>query len=276
MAGGILNRRRYKALYALGTNLLPGTADALAKWVSSGGVLFYEGSPFQDHLNRPLRTLEGVFGAKSGDVSYEPGYTHVYEIVRHPALDSVVPETAVAAGMPKAGYDSVYLRVPLRPTTARVLSRFRKDGAPALTVNRYGSGTAILSGSLLGCAYMRQSLPESAWPAYQKLYAVYFPHESSVRGLINLPLKTARIQPDAWTSEPIVETNTLTLKDGLLVLLSDYTKTQKTVDLFIRVNGRVKSVRTLKEEVSKWTVDAGVLHLTVPIDLTQAVRVYLD
>jgi len=113
------------------------TAKALADYVAKGGVLISEACPaqFTEHgfssAIVPGQGLDEVFGTSTSYVDIGERASFIYKQIR----------------VPVALYQQK-----LRPKEAEILGFFT-DGAPAITLNRYGNGRAVLIGSYPGLAY---------------------------------------------------------------------------------------------------------------------------
>ena len=141
------------------------TAEGLRQWVADGGGLIGEaffadfdlGSGLHSVIT-PGHGLSEVFGAVE-----EIGMPYHAAIHVPPQAQDVAPESlgpkmrttkdlpGLATGHAAHGY---LTRTPLAPSTAQALAAF-DDGAPAIAVNAFGAGKAVLCGTLLTAAASR-------------------------------------------------------------------------------------------------------------------------
>jgi len=126
-------------------------ANNITEYVKSGGTIISDALPalYSDETwgssKVPGLGLDEVFGCGSG------GWDHLSDQVK------LTSDAAESIEMPKtATFASELIRATLSPTTGKVVGTFR-DGTPALIVNKFGDGQAILAGTSLGYAYWKTS-----------------------------------------------------------------------------------------------------------------------
>ena len=161
----------YAAIYLSYPIMLPGAvAEALKAYVKAGGTLISEARPAwndergfaNDRI--PGAGLDEVFGAREREL--RPGETVAFTAERD--LDGAL---APLAGRTFSGVAfAEYLEV-THPDT-RILARFAGagDGAPAMTLSRYGAGRAILIGTFPSAAFEQD--PEKMRPAGELLQRI--------------------------------------------------------------------------------------------------------
>lgn len=176
---------KYKVIYLNGSHLPRRSAEALAKWVQNGGILWTSGfGCARDEANEPLTALEPVLGlegrstpemwykitrygagavqsfddgdavVKAGEDADAPlpkrgkGEAHLPFVSAVPAGAKIVGGGAYAASfMPAVG------REILKPASGtKVLAKYA-DGSAAMTVHSYGKGKAYVVGFYPGLEY---------------------------------------------------------------------------------------------------------------------------
>lgn len=135
----------------------------LRDWVFGGGLLISEA--FHANANGdtglyettvPGLDMDEVFGVREGNVISFTIFEGAYS---NNTLTAQIPPIQITLEGCEKIEDKVqgYLfREELVSIGAKVLGRF-ENGAPAMTVNNYGMGKAVMIGTLLGCAYQKQS-----------------------------------------------------------------------------------------------------------------------
>jgi hypothetical protein len=199
----------YKALYLTGENLVERNAQAIRQWVEAGGSLWaHAGAGARDHVDAKLSTLDDVFGCTQRFVRREAENYHVNAIPGRKPVDTIEfsdNELFSARSVPAIGWKAV-----LKPTTGQVIGRYA-DGSPAAVMNTFGKGTAVLVGSLPGCAYRH--------PAGTKPPIVgYRANEREV--IVAQALKA--VQRPVEVSEPLVETHLIEAPQGIAVTLNNF------------------------------------------------------
>lgn len=150
----------YKLIYLPFPYYLDGRfAEALKKWVNNGGCLiseaFFGGYSADDGLHStktPGFGFTEVFGVTEGRVMTASQFRNAYSEKWSADSDSAsVPFTCGDKEL--SGY---YFSEGLIPDTAEPVAYFA-DGVPAVTVNRYGKGIAVMAGTLVGAAKRQEN-----------------------------------------------------------------------------------------------------------------------
>ena len=153
---------RYKAIYLNGSHLPRKSAEALARYVHSGGILWTSGwGCARDEANEPLSVLEPVLGLET---RAEPELWYKVQRYGAVAVQSFADPRAALAPVPEgariigehpyaASFLPVVGREVLKPAAdTQTLARFA-DGAAAMTVHQYGKGRAYVVGFYPGLEY---------------------------------------------------------------------------------------------------------------------------
>lgn len=199
----------YKVLYVNGVQIRRDAAQKIADWTQSGGVLFgSSGAGTHDEFNRPLSTLETVFGAKSSDLKLENDASRPKHQFRTlPILDelSSVPNS----GAPQVSFNQLSYRETLTPdANAKVLLR-NKEGAVAGVLHAFGKGQAIRLAASPGLTYVNDAIRDKSYNAESYLPKNYNP---ALRDFIAWPATLAKATRVAEASTPITE---ITRYDGV-------------------------------------------------------------
>lgn len=153
---------RYRIIYLNGSHLPRKSAEALARWVQQGGVLWTSGfGCARDEANQPLQALEPVLGLEGRT---EPELWYKIERYKATAVQSFTDPRAKLGQVPAAArvqgtgpyaasFPLVVGREILKPgQDTRVLARYA-DGSAAMTVHDYGKGRAYVVGFYPGLEY---------------------------------------------------------------------------------------------------------------------------
>lgn len=256
---------KYRVLYVVGPNITAAAAKAIAKWVQGGGTLVGTAAAgSRDEFDRPLTTLEPVFGARQGEAHFAtvPGYT--YQLDQLPLLDNVITRTDHHA---TAG-----TRVTLTPVDekTKILGRFASDDLPAIIQRSVGKGTAQLFASLPGLTYLREGVAEKRRNDgfYADCYSPsVFP--KTLSDAISAPALTAGVRRPVEVAVPGVEVGLREGTNGAVVVLVNYPRQdQKDLKLTVRdiQPDRIRSVTatTLGHAINFNKLNATDIEIVLP------------
>jgi len=170
----------YRVYFLVGDHLSRSAAEALRKWVDSGGVLIScAGGGLWDEFNEPLDTLKDVFGikgarqyAKEQGREYIPGEAYQVnvddnklekmeqalrvklELIHAHPVDEITLDGFGGGKLPVLGY-----RQGLAVEGGKTIGTFRRGNA-AIVANRYGKGRGVIMGFLPGISYLYKAFPK--------------------------------------------------------------------------------------------------------------------
>jgi beta-galactosidase GanA len=203
----------------------------VGEFVQSGGTVFAEArcALTDDHgwLHYPLpgAGLSKVFGASERSVTSTPSV----EL----KMSSASPHLAQSLGkvMVGAGFKEV-----LEPEGSEILGEFDVK-EPAITLNRYGMGHAVLAGSYLGLAYVRYGNP---------IFRMFVRDLLSISGVEErLRVETVPGEVGYWIEAKALETS-----DSAMIFLINHSDQLVNVDLaFKSAKGFKKAVDVLNKEL---------------------------
>jgi hypothetical protein len=198
----------YKVLYLNGVQIRRDAAQKIADWTAGGGVLFgSSGAGTRDEFNRPLSTLETVFGAKSSELKLENDASRPKHQFRElPILDelSSVPNS----GAPQVSFNLLSYRETLTPAANAKVILQNKTGAAAGVLHSFGKGQAIRLAASPGLTYVNDAIHDKAYDAETYLPKNY---NKELRDFIAWPATLAKATRVAHASTPITE---ITRYDG--------------------------------------------------------------
>lgn len=204
----------YRVLYTADPSISAKAAEAIARWVRAGGLLYATcAAGTLDEFGEPSAALAEVFGIEPAvSVSVQPGRYGVRCGVNGiPYADEVVVEDP-GGRLPSGRFGAIGAKVSFRPRGARTIARF-SDGAPAAAIHEFGKGEAIAIGACPGIAYVKEArfvprdLAEKWSPEIRALIA------GSARSLS---------RPVAL-SEPVVEAGVYDSPRGTALVLANFT-----------------------------------------------------
>jgi hypothetical protein len=162
-------------------------------------------------------------------------------------------------------------------SAAKVMSW--KDGTPAVTDHKLGSGRVLATGTLIGTSYMKSAIKQIPW-ARGGRHVVYNPtgHEIAFHGMIGrgIPAEQPAICRDKVSGlYNLAESIVLDHKDGTLVTLVNWANAPlKDVEVAVRMKDAPKTVRTVSGQRNlEFTAKDGVV--TFRLDLAEADYVLL-
>jgi hypothetical protein len=196
IAEDLLQKRRYKAVCAVGCPVLPPkVADKIREFVKDGGMLI------QDYEGEGVGEYHSIYPQLAEPSSAD----HIiYTVETDLPLLSELNGRIIPVGNKSEKLKS--------SANSTVIAKF-EDGDPAVIQNNEGKGKVIKVGSLLGWDY-------SNYPGHYD-FAVMFPllirRNETVRKLVAKILNTAGVQPPAESSNANVEVGTWRGKDKLML-----------------------------------------------------------
>lgn len=224
--------RNYSLLYVTDPNVREATQRKIAAWVQNGGSLWAcVGGANWDEYNRPCTTLDAVFGVAKREMTTQekwlPWSSSPYG--PHPVkyayeqLDTLKASSELLAGALEVPVWGVKLKC--TPTTAQVLGRYQ-DGAPALLLNGYGRGQAMLVGALVGEAYVHQHYPDAMKPFPEMIDSVgkigwSFDGGAPARRMAVALAASAKVTCPVALSIPGIFTSVMDSPQGTLLFLNN-------------------------------------------------------
>lgn len=253
--------KNYRLLFVTDPQTTTAVQKKIAEWVKNGGRLWAgAGALNWDEFNQPCPVLNDVLGVARR------------VLIDHQVKDDT-PTTTITAEGPQFGGKVILPvwgeTVDLQPTTAKVLGRYA-DGKPAVTLNSYGKGEAMLVGALVGNSYTRLHFAKNILDPEWK-----FELGSEAAKLLGGLLAGSGVVKPVVLSIPGIYTAVWDTPRGTLVFLNNATyaalwnvKERRPAPLVtarIRVPGPVTSVRSKQGEVKfSRTGNEVTLQLSLP------------
>ena len=265
----------YKVLYLNGPQIRPDAAEAIARWVrDDGGVLFGSaGAGSRDEHDRPLATLDEIFGAESTGLKLEQDAGRpMYELRGVPVLDvlSSAPD-GVDGGPPAVSFNQLCFRETLTPAAggqAKVILKNAK-GEPSGVMNRVGKGAAVRVAAVPGITYLNDAVRDKDYNAETYLPQKY---RAELRDFLTWPARLAGASPVIASSDaPLLEAARYDAPGRAVVFLIDHTATPRQLTLTLPQAAQFTGAYTARgRPVTIAKGDGGSLRVTLPLDVTDA------
>jgi beta-galactosidase GanA len=233
---GVLNKRRYKVLCAIGCPTLPqSVATEIRRFVEKGGVLI------QDYGGDPIGEYSQVYP----ELVRKPMEKHdVYRIESsHPMLKDLNMKL-VPVGV------ETLCEALNQEKVDETIATF-EDGSLAAAISRRGSGVVVKAATMLGWDYTN-------YPGYYD-YAIMFPfiikRNENVRELVVRILKMAGVQSLVTSSNPAVEVGVWKRKDNRQLLLLAVNHLNELTETTVTLNKNGKAILSLKDFFSGESLD---------------------
>jgi hypothetical protein len=262
LTDGRLNK--YKVLYFVGKNMSEKSAEAIASWVKQGGILVsMAGGGFLNQFNQPMTILNDVYGVKSQNLEMKDVYIRSkIELPRLKPLDTIT------TGSIKFSALAFKQTFNIMPGT-KVFGTY-SDGTAAIIGHSYGKGMAFIVGTLPSLYYVQQALLPLK-PPDRGPYAHFKPTNFNpvFRNMILSPVKFAKIVPWVNVSAPLVETNKLVSKYGILLPVANYgVQPLKEVTFQVKTNRKIHLVKSMNFGRIAFQQKGDIVSFTLPVKLT--------
>jgi hypothetical protein len=274
--------KNYDLLYVSDPQVRDDVQRKIAGWVKAGGKLWAcVGAAGWNEYNQPSTVLNDVFGVgkretriQQGGLTWSTGpwgaAASKFNYRQVGTLKASSPLFDGDVELPAWG-----MKLDCTPTTAQVLGTY-EDGMPAVLLNTYGKGQALLVGALVGEGYMRQHYPadkpcgKTGWA-----FELGTPARQLAGGL------TGGIVRPVTLSLPGIYTSVMDSPQGTLVFLNNATLAtedkdfsnalRSTVTVRVPVAGKIKSVESAKLGQVKFEMKGGEAIFTLPLPNTDVI-----
>jgi hypothetical protein len=213
---------KYRVLYLDGPQLRKASAERIKTWVEQGGALVgMAGAGSRDEFDRPLPTLNNVFGAKSDSLELEQDAGRPkYETRGLKKLDTVKFDGG--SGLPPATVPVVCVHENIVPQGKAVIVALDDRMRPAAVFNECGEGRALRLAALPGLAYFHEAVKDKDYDI-ESYAPVKYPLE--IRNVIAWAAEKAGAFRVGTTDLPATEIVRYDKKDCSVVFLLNYANT---------------------------------------------------
>jgi hypothetical protein len=262
--------KNYNVLYIIGDHIDHRAAEGIRQWVADGGILFsVAGGGLLDEHDQRLNTLFPVYGiAEQSLLKHNIHIRTKMELPRLETLDTITFETG--AGLPRTSLPVLAFKQTLLVATGVEILGTYEDGTPAITRNYYGKGTAILCGTFPGAAYVKPAIPLLPWDRGPMAHFIPTDFGQTAKALIGLPLQMAGIKGPVQLSEPLVESNVIRSAKGIIIPLSNYSRSKQIERMEVELIGlgHFSKIWSLNQGELKFTESEKGIKFTMPMGLT--------
>jgi hypothetical protein len=271
--------KNYSLLYLSDPNIPAAVQQKIADWVKNGGHLWAcVGAGNWDEFNRPSAILDAVFGVKSRAVITQekwPPAGNIYRLLFQ-QIDTLTADAALFGGAVKLPVWG--LKLACEPSTAQVVGSYG-DGKPAILLNAYGKGEAMLVGALVGDAYARlhyavaQDKPEWNFESGSEARAVAVAMADRTPGVRQQTLSVPGIYSSLWD-----------VPGGSLLFLSNAARAglwnpppnlppPPTVTVRIPTKGTIQSIESARLGNLTFTAKNEELIFSCPVSATDIIMI---
>jgi hypothetical protein len=261
------------------------SADAqrkIADWVKGGGKLWASvGAMNWDEYNQPSRILNDVFGVKNQTIIMQDGgiqpsaesWTPNVSKFSYKQLDAIKTDSPVF-GANRFEIPVWGAKLNAAPSTAQIVGSYQ-DGKPAVFLNRYGKGEAMLVGALVGEAYVRARYPENLLKEWTIQAGWKFESGAEARAVAAGLFNAAQITRPVSLSMPGVYTSVMETADATLVFLNNATGLPLP-QVTVRLSGlkNVRRVESARRDKIAFQVEEDKLVLEMPLENTDIICIY--
>ena len=270
VAAGKLSK--YKVLYLTGQYLLSESVPNLTQWVKDGGILVSSGGGgLLNQHGEPMPAMYNLYGLESANlrrpIRVIAGLgTYDFSLETMEPLD--IMTFRAGPGREKKSIPVLCYKQTMKPSAHASVIATYSDGSPAAVERRVGRGQAVLSGGLLGLAYLRPAMnwiPESTSAQKYDHYPESYP--SAVRKLISSWAKAARVHRPVLTSDRLVDATLQEGPLGAIVTLTNFRKRDKP-ELTVSIPGlpEARKITSLRHGNLKVTQGKNGPTVSLPLD----------
>jgi len=263
----------YRVLYLVGEQIQTNAATAIRDWVAEEGILFAPaGGGLRDEYNRPLDTLNEVYGITASKLRRIHRTMNLkVELPRQASVDRLHP-TAEGANLELSSMGVFAFQQGFPEPAGQVLARFADRVTPAMVMNDYGKGQAIICGALPGAAYMKPSVPVGVFSrSLEPDDLMHFrptKFDDAVGDLITLPTRLAGVGPSAVCDPVYVEAVLWESGDTRLLILNNHSgKPLEKVRVTVPGLASATNIRSQQKSKVAASRDGDDLRLELPVRL---------
>lgn len=143
------------------------SARVLRNWVADGGILIsVAGGGFLSEYNEPSQILNEVYGIEEFVLKKRTNRLRVkLELIHANPFDKIIfTKDGIDYILPVLGYKQTF-----KVKGGKVIGTYL-NGEPAIVMNNYGKGKALIVGALPGHAYFYKAFPLKPYGRGEKIY----------------------------------------------------------------------------------------------------------
>lgn len=244
----------------------------IAEWVKNGGRLWASaGAMNWNEFNEPSRALDEVFGVGERKIIFQNGGIQPSQAAWSNAVSkfNYRKTDALKTGAPVFGSEievPVFgLKLQASPTTAAVVGSYA-DGKPAVFLNKYGKGEAMLVGALVGEAYVSAHYPQDLLKDGVLQPGWKFESGAETARLVTAFAERAKISSPLALSVPGVYTSVMETPEATLIFFNNATKRPITnLTVRLRGAGKIASMQSTLSDKIAYRIENGEAVFDVPL-----------
>lgn len=251
----------YKVLIVVGDCLPPKLAQPLEAWVRQGGVvLATANSGRYDPYRAATPVFEKLFGLTNR--RDEERATFIRPRQELPFLKPLDQISCPGGSMPQLA--TLERIEPATDTT--ILAHFRDEKEPAITERRIGKGHIFYVAALPGIAYLWSALQPPVVPDRgPATHSIPTKFNQGTHALLELVLKTARVQPIVEAMPPLVDARLLKAPGGYVLPIANYQdKTGGKLILRVRADEKIRKATSAYHGALPVEDEKGTAVITIP------------
>lgn len=250
----------------------------IAEWVKNGGRLWASiGALGSDEFNQPSRALDEVFGVGERKVVFQNGGIKPTEDSWSDKASKFDYQKIDTLKTNKSFFDKEIAvavwgaKLQSAPTTATVVGSYA-DGKPAVFLNRYGAGEAMLVGAFLGEAYVREHYPQNFLDGVTLKAGWKFEFGAETARLATAFAERARITNSLNLSVPGIYTSVMETPEAILVFFNNASgHPLPKITVRLRDTGKVTSVQSINSDKINFRVENNEAVFDIPLENVEIV-----
>jgi beta-galactosidase GanA len=265
----------YSLLVISDPNIRQDVQKKIAAWVAKGGkLLAFVGAGNWDEYNQPCTILNPVLGVAKRTMVTQENWLQWSAAFYSTAVSKFAYKQvgSVKISPPFCAKDIEFAvwgaKLDCNPVTCKLLGRY-EDGKPAVFINRYGKGEAVLAGVLVGQSYVRDH-----WPTNLKPEEYKFEDGEPEREFISAVLRHMGIKKYVDFSVPGIYTSVMDIPGGMLVFLNNASGRPISGGVLkIHDAPGTKTIDSIVQGPLKYHIEDGTAVLEMPLENVDIVRV---
>jgi hypothetical protein len=268
-------KKPLSTIYIIGNHLETVTARELKRWVfnDGGSIQAHAGGGFFNEHNQPMDILNDVYGIRNPKLEQrDQVIMSKQQLPRLQPLDKIHYEyLGKKMEIPALAYKLTFTAGP----RAQIWGRY-SDGSPAMIRHDYGKGVAILYGSFLASAYIRQGIPVRPYDrgTTRNSFNHFLPtqFDGDLSDIITTGCGTGNVRFDVITNNPMVENVVLEGPKGLAVACINWTNVPQDLRLTVQyVPGGFDKVTSIQHGPLKAKRAGAVVDFRVRVDVADMI-----
>lgn len=244
----------------------------IVDWVKNGGHLWASvGALSSDESNQASRALDKVFGVDDRKVVFQNGgiqlsqgaWSNAVSKFNYQKIDAL--KTSAAFFGKEIEVPAFGAKLQSSPTTAQVVGAYA-EGKPAVFLNKYGKGEAMLVGALVGEAYVNAHYPQNLLKDGVLQADWKFELGAETTSLVTAFAARAKIANPLALSVPGVYTSVMETPEATLVFFNNASGHPiLKITVRLRDAGKIVSVQSTLADKIAYRIEDGETVFDIPL-----------